>query len=517
MPRSGLLLLAVAALAAAACDSPSGADGRACGGGTIDLQVGEAADLVEGADCDLGNRAGAEYALAYVDGRAIAQAESGPETYTADGSYTTTVTGLLGDAAAAQSRGPARARASTAPAEADWVVLPSGGPRAYLGASGGEDGWSVGELVTITDPCTVAASCGQLPVRLARVHRVYHGWLVVAAVEGEVGAALAPMLELLDQAAPIVNQHTLPLLRSAFTDGAFAVSSPGTGQMFVLLEGDNSTYAARAFSLLTQGGQPVSWISMEPFTERDVARTASLVSHELTHAYQFAYMVATRSAGVQNVSLGAGVWGVEGGANLVSYESTRRAAGVPLAGNYDFRNPGGGVMERYYAFRAQPGNGEVTAGYDSGMGFFRDLVIRRVQRGEAVDAAVREVSRGVVEGWYGIDRYGSRRPGLTARMRERIAGWEARDALLTWALSHAGDDLTSSAVYQDAASLRAWESAEPEYGWFPEAVLEGSGTVNGQTLNGSPGYFIIRNTGAGVKVRVSASVPGVQWRVLRIR
>lgn len=512
----GCLFPLIAAGALAACDSPSGAGGRECGGSAMDLQPGEAANLVEGADCDLGSHAGAEYALAYVDGRAIAQAETSPEPTTTEGSYTTTVTGLLG-AAGAQSRGPAPARAAAPHAEADWIILPAGGPRAYVGASGGEDGWSVGEVVTITDPCAPGSPCTQLPVRPARVHRVYHGWLAVAAVEAEVGAALTPMLDLLDQAAPIVHQHTLPLLRSVFTDGALAVSSPGTGQVFVLLEGDNSTATARAFSRLTPDGQPITWISIEPSTGSDVARAASLVSHELTHAYQFAYMVATRAAGVQNASTGAAVWGVEGGANLISYESTRRAAGLPLAGNYDFRSPGSSVTERLYALRAQPANGEITAGYEAGMGFFRDLVIRRVQRGEGVDAAVREVSRGVVEGWFGIDRHGSRRPGLTARMRERIGGWEPRDGLLTWALSHAADDLTSSAVYQDHASLRAWQSAEPEYGWFPEAVLQGSGTASGQTRNGSPGCFILRNRGAGVKVRVSASVPGVQWRVLRIR
>lgn len=512
-----LLSLIAFSMFFAACDSPAGAGERACGG-VLELDVGQAADLPEGQDCDLGRVAGAEYALAYVDGRAIALAETGQEPYRPDNErYSVTVTDLLSGGARSSLHRATRHQPPVHRDAPDWTIVPTDGPRTYSGATGGEDGWTVGEAITVIDPCPQAGGCTEPSTRAASVVRVYDGWLTVAAVQGEVPAELAGMLELLDQAVPLVRQHALPLLRSAYTDGRLAVSRPGGGQLLVLLEGDNSTFAGRAFSWLEED-VPVSWISLEPFAGVELAPLASLLTHEITHAFQFAYMAGTRSAGVQQTPSGTGLWGVEGGANFISYEFIRRAGDMPLAGNYDFHAPGPDFLARYYAWRAQPGFGELTAGYDHAMGFFRDLVIRRVQRGESVDAAVREVSRGGIEGWFGVDQAGSRRRGLTARMRERIGGWEPRDALLTWALSHAGDDLTDNPLYQDRASLRVWNSAEVDYGWFPEAVLQGGeGSVSGETLFGSPGYFLLRDTGAGVSVRLTAGVPGVQWRVLRIR
>lgn len=516
--RSSVSSLIAFSMFLAACDSPAGAGERACGG-VLELDLGEAADLPEGEDCDLGRVAGAEYALAYVDGRAIALAETGQEPYRFNNErYSVTVTDLLsGGARTSRVPLPTRPDPPVHRDAPDWTIFPSDGPRTYSGATGGEDGWTVGEAITVLDPCAPGSGCGERPTRAATVVRVYDGWLTVAAVQGEVSAELAGMLELLDQALPLVRQHALPLLRSAYTDGRMAVSRPGGAQLLVLLEGDHSTFAGRAFSWLEENAA-VSWISLEPFAGVELAALASLLTHEIAHAFQFAHMAATRPAGEQQVPTGTGLWGVEGGANFISYEFIRRAGGMPLAGNYDFHNPASDFLAQYYAWRAQPGLGELTAGYDHAMGFLRDLVIRRVQRGESVDAAVREVSRGAIEGWFGVDQVGSRRTGLTARMRDRIGGWEARDALLTWALSHAGDDLTDNPLYQDRASLRVWNSAEVDYGWFPKAVLQGGeGSVTGETLFGSPGYFLLRDTGAGVSVRLTASVPGVQWRVLRIR
>ncbi len=516
--KPSLAPLVAAALVLAACDSPSESEARGCGGKTLVLGVGQAADLPSGEDCDLGQQSGAEYALAYVDGRGIALAETGAEPYRPSTEpYSVTVTDLLaGGARSVRASLQASPRAQAA--APDWSVVAADGPRAFTGATGGDDGWTLGETLTITDPCPQGSACPQPPTRSARVVRVYPSSLVVAAVESELGAGLAPMLAVLDEAMPIVTTHALPLMKSIYTDGAPAVSSATGGQMLVLLEGDNSGVAARTFGRWEEDGSSTSWISIEPFPGQNAAWAASLVSHELTHAYQLAYTARTRSPGKEVNAMGAAVWGVEGGANLVSYEVIRRAAGKPLAGNADFRAPGSGMLEQFLAYRAQPGDGHMTMGYDAGAGFFRDLVIRRVQGGEGENGAVRAVSLGALDGWWGLDPAGSRRTGLTARMRERIGGWEPKDALLTWALSHAGDDLTDNPVFQDRAWLRVWASAEPDYGWFPEAVLQGgAGSVTGQTMYGNPGYFLLRDTGAGMSIRVSASAPGVQWRVLRIR
>ena len=508
-------LTAAAVLLVACKDSPSSSNARECGGEPRRLAVGEALDVRADAKCDLGREAGAEYALAYFDARVVQGSRTAPEPYHSTATYVVTVEDLI--SGAVQQVAPRAAgvdRAALAAGARDWTVAPAGAPGQYRGASGGEDGWTVGEAVTVSSDCQVSPC----HTRSARVVRVYDGGMVVAAVESEVAGELPGMLELLDQAAPVVAQHALPLLKSVYTDGAPAASAVGGSQIFILLEADHTRSSGHAYARPSLGGDPLTFISIEPLTGFNVPRTVSLVSHELAHAYQFTHMMRTRSQGIHAAGMGVARWGVEGGANLLSYETIRRAAGMPLAGNHDFRNPGATPFQRYHAVRAQHGDGELTGGYEAANGFLRDLVIRRVQAGEAVDDAVREVSRGAVEGWFGIDVYGSRRQGLTQRMQARISGWEPVEAALTWTLSHAGDDRTNNPLYQDRAWLQIWRLAEDGYGWAPHAVLQGgqSGYAAVRAY-GSPGYFYLHDTGAGVSFRVTATVENVRWRVLRVK
>lgn len=77
------------------------------------------------------------------------------------------------------------------------------------------------------------------------------------------------------------------------------------------------------------------------------------------------------------------------------------------------------------------------------------------------------------------------------------------------------------AGYQDPVSLRTWDVRPGEYGWHPDGVLEGGSgaAVTAVCACGSPGYSYLRDTGAGVRVRLSSSVRGREcagW-VMRIR
>ena len=148
----------------------------------------------------------------------------------------------------------------------------------------------------------------------------------------------------------------------------------------------------------------------------------------------------------------------------------------------------------------------------------------RLERaGEPRGTALRAGSRGAIEGWSGRDAYGSARPGMVSRMRAALGpAWHPGDALLTWALSVVGDDRNPTTLYQDPVSLRVWDVRPGEaYGWHPDGALEGGSgaTVTGVSAYGSPGYSYLRDTGAGVRVRLSSSVPreGMRWMVMRVR
>jgi hypothetical protein len=265
-----------------------------------------------------------------------------------------------------------------------------------------------------------------------------------------------------------------------------------------------------------------NWLTFRLFnaTFNDVDMT-TLVTHEVTHSFQRIYMTTTRAPDGPRPASGAALWGVEGGANLTSYEVLRQLAGVGFDDNFDWKTGLGTNPARgYYSLRAQPGVGSFTEAYDNSMGFMRDLVIRRMDRGESLGDALREVSRGVIEGWHGYDHVGGRRKGLTGRMRERLGSdWNPADAMLTWGMSHAADDLTPSPLYQDGASLRVSQYESPtQYGWHPSAVLSGAPqTATATRRYGSPGYMYLQDSGGGVRLAARSATDGVRWLFLRIR
>jgi hypothetical protein len=471
------------------------------------LQVGQAADSGQGEGCRLRAAAGAEYALAVLDARAILSAISARER--GFPSYDATV-GLSAAAPPLAPRSSSASREEGAPYPLEILYsqvdeLPEGHPARRA------DPWSLGEQFPLYD----AARQTTVP---ARVVRVYPDGLVAAWVEGEAADQLEPFLDQLDYAVATVRQHAIPLLRNTFVP-RLPVTSTGAGQYLMILRTDPSV-RGRAYGV-ARGDSVLSWILLNVDVTAGPVSLASLLAHEMTHTYQMMYMRDTRPLGVASSSVGTSFWAVEGGANLISYEMIRRVAGAALDGNFDWRAAPGDPVRQFYALRAQPAFGEFTNGYDNSMGFLRDLVIRRVVAGEALDAAVREVSRGAVEGWYGFDAWGPGRAGLTARMRERLGStWDPIDAMLDWTLSHAADDLTEHPVYQDRASLRVWDIPEGHpVGWRPAAVLSEGGqrAVTFSRPGGSPHYLYLRDAGEGVGFVISGTTPELRWRLIRTR
>lgn len=522
--RSPALLPALLLLALAACG-----DGEGGGGGPVEpppaeppretcaavvrLAVGEAAPLSADEQgrvrCRVDGGDGAEFAVAFVDTRAARKAQTGPEGYgEAFGPYVVSVsTGGLspqttrGGAGAAGGSTPEphllRAEMAAAPPEAAGVLR--------------DRPWTVGERFALYDGLPRAP-------RTARVLRIYDGHFVVAWFEGDNEALLPRYLERLDSAWAGMRSHALPLMGAAYSED-LPRTSPGSGQFLVVLRaegrGDAWGWVAADRSL---GGEPRLWAELKVM-DLGALRLLELLSHEMAHAFQALYMFRTRPVGFTDSAAGATFWATEGGADLVSFETVRRLAGAGLTQNFDARAPGTAEPARRLAQWAHPAGGVLSDGYASAAGFLRTLAARRALAGESPDPAVGEVLRGAAEGWHGTDSYGARRQGLTERMRALLGTeWTPEEALLDWALSHAADDRTASARYQDPTFLRAGEAPPFGHSWQPMARMSGNGTEMASTTRGygSPHFLLLSGQGEMV-LSAAADVPGVRWKVLRVR
>jgi len=496
-----------------------------CGSTAVSVSVGMSVRPAAGSlTCRLAAEAGAEYALAVLDPGAIDAAALTWEYALSDYVVTLTVGGA--PAGAAPSLNAQSVAASEAQPASDVVEVEHTGDPLDSPAERDRP-WTVGEQFRILDPYLGT-------YQSARVLRIYDGTFVVAWFEQGDPTRLAQWLPRLDSAFPVVREHAFPLLRGTFAD-AVPRTSTRSGQYLVLLRDslvrDGVGYVGLAHAEAV-GDTAFTWIELKVDTAYQTTGLASLLAHEMTHSFQRMYTHATRGVRASSIT-GATLWGVEGGANLLSYETVRRYAGLPLDGNYDWRAPDAGAAARHVALRAQPATGEFTAGYDNAMGFLRRLVIQSAHSGSTVDAAVRTVARGAVEGWYGYDGI-THRAGLVSRMRALLGyRWDPVEALLDWTLSHAADDLTDNPEFQDRTSLRVWDIPDGTTGWRASATLTSAQASQARVERryGSPFFAYLLDGGNGITLGITAyrnlegdQIPSpppqpidIRWKLVRIR
>lgn len=500
---------AAVALSLAACaDSPSAADG--CGR-PLRLEVGQAVDVQPTAECPLRAEGGAEYVLAYYDARFALGAQTQPEPYVgagADERFTLVVQDVAGGARASVAPSmtflaapavPAHVRVSAGGGAGQVRSIPAGGP------------WSVGDQIPLIRPdCT--ASC--TPYTSARVASVFDGWLVLA-VNPSLGGDTERVVQLFNQAAPLLRQHGLPLMHAAFT-AERPVTTPESGQLVVVFEADVTPGGGETHIEIRPEGTATHWIRLEHTPELDLGHMLWLLAHEIAHTFQYEFLARNPPASGVRGDRGGARWGIEGGATLVDTETLRRAAGVPLQGNVDFGATPRSPVEAALFGNGYSRGGILTYGYYSSAPFLRDLALRRMERGDEMDVAFREVLRGAVEGWHGVGSE-SRRTGMAERMRGRLPGWEPVDAVLTWTLSTAADDRLASTVYRDPTWLRAgdWELAGR--GWAPDRVITaGSGeTQYTSRPPGSTGYLLVRSPASTLSLLLTAPET-LRWKLLRV-
>jgi hypothetical protein len=492
----------------AGCDgSPSDAAARECGEGAMRLDVGQAVDVPLDEMCDLRPADGARYALAFYDAQLATLAETRDEPYNGVEERTafTVIEGDGTEAGGSFDAVPLPAPAAQSP---DYRVLAGASPRTSI-ETGTAGPWREGETMELGAPI-----CPQTCT--SRVARVLDGWLVFAVEDATLGADAARAVAMFDAAAPLFRQHALPMLEQVLTPHR-PVTSLAAGQLVVLFRGNVSGVAGLAYSRLALEGN-THVIQMELEEEYDEGTLLSVLVHEVAHTFQFEF--ASRDApvpGAQN-EFGRTRWGVEGGATLASLEALRRATGRAWDGNVDFRAAPGSVWEKRLFFQSSLAGGSLVSGYGASASLLDHLAARRTAAGDPHDVALREVLRGAMEGWYGHVEDAPSRQGMTNRMRARIPSWNPVDAVLTWTLAAGGDDLVTDPAYQHPAWLRVGDvGPETDMGWMPYRTLDGGSNrlLRFNRPGGSSGWLLLRDTGAGVRVRVG-SIPSVRWRLLRI-
>jgi hypothetical protein len=345
--------------------------------------------------------------------------------------------------------------------------------------------------------------------RGTRALRQYDGGrLVVLLADGGAEAPSADWFAGLDSAMLWLHADGLPVLRRTLHDWT-PVTSPAAGQFYVVLDPTLRAFGvsglASSYQLMDGVAGVPTMVFVDPGAVRTAAATYTLLAHELTHAFQYQYL---RAAAPGDLWTYRTQWAQEGTADLVAYELLRRHVGLPLLGNAEWGpvgTDGPGLLAGLLYV-----NGRFRDGYRQSASFLFDLYARRVRGGEPLDAALRDVTRGALDSWHGVQ---PGRPGLVARMTGAIgAPWDPVDALLTWTLSQAVDDRTSNPRFQNAMFRQAWRRPPRLTTWEPLATLgDGAGPVRVRQQGGGGGYLLV----GGATLQVTSSVPSLHWMLVR--
>ncbi|HEX6747385.1 MAG TPA: hypothetical protein VF092_08880 [Longimicrobium sp.] len=520
--------LCLAALPLAACGDSGGVSSSAPTGpsaaaacapsATVDLQPGQTMALTaaQAACFRLAPYAGARYALAGFDARAIDAARGGPEPSVSDQPVY-----VVGDGSGAAPVATANAD-RLADAAPDLRIRADAAPDALSPFSRATP-WKEGERFPIRRVDTGE----QVTARVVRVMGRYAFALVEADAEGHTGRFIDDTEKAMEF---ILGQGEAALDR--VWGGGRPVTSAGSGQMLVVYTAWNVDQGAgSAATYAAQDGSGIGtylWLNLnvrpgvrDSYALMDVPSfRLKVLAHEFTHAWQMRYAYETQPAGARTVAFGP-AWAMEGTADLVAMDLVRRSLGVGLTSNWSWQSrfsaPNAGVT---YALQPADTRGRLSRGYYDAASFLQDVQVRMARRGMTSDDALAQVARGAVEGWFGIDAAGVRRQGLAERVRAVLgSAWDPADAVLLWTLTQAADDQTdapelSNPVYDHAAdpdNANAWKPATDEVQAgrsFAYEVTRGAGTS----------FFVrMKDGGEGGTVSLRATIDGTRWMVARLK
>jgi hypothetical protein len=364
--------------------------------------------------------------------------------------------------------------------------------------------WVLGEQFTVRSAASPTGSA------IATVTMVSaDGRYVVAEVPGGDPADTEAFRASLREAFPLVMQHAIPLYRRLF--GREPLTSTGSGQMLVLY----GPYAhGRVAGGCCFGDVGLShYVVLGVGLRRPVYDMVQLLAHEYAHVWALRWFYETRPAG--GSVFDGYLWAGEGVADLLSYEVSRRLAGLAFTPNIisSTLEQGQGIARSWgFEFNA---TGNLFAGYHETSGFLRHLVYQLTTRGVALEEALALVARHAHEGWFGIDMNGRQRTGLAGALSTAFgAAWDPALGVLQWMLAQAADDVSSvptlqNPFFRDVASVIAG-------GWCLGA---GTGRTQLQVtlpFAGTHAVRIVDRPGGATFAGTSVGVP-LRWAIARIR
>jgi len=459
---------------------------------------------------------GAEYLLLFADTRlitaAVTQVENDALRFT---SFPLEV-GAVGGPPALKSQGGRSVRIPTeAPGDVWRRPPPPPPPPSNLEADDyfrtpRTTPWAVGDGITID-----LVDNGVFLQPHGRIVKVSAGGrLAVAVLDRDDPYGVEARLHI-DAALAVVEDVTLPLLNGAFPLPRPPETTPGTGQVLMVVAGlDGEPVAGAAINDWILFAGPFVRASGVPIEIQPLD-----AAHEMAHVYQFAH-ISTLCTGLGICQDGPrSNWGMEGGAEYLAQESIRLSKGIRenandqtplfLYGSYSF-----------FGCCAAVGTGAAFGyGYGGASWFVRDLVTRLRSQGVDFATAVGAVSRGAVEGWYGQLVFGGVWPGggLSARLAPYFgANWDIVQIFLHGAASFALDDrVSATSGFGVPATLNSWQDliSGPEV-----RLMAGSGDrVVTQPAGTSFAWVLLDDRFLGGVYSFTTGAPDVQWLLVRVR
>lgn len=509
MTSRRLLALISASATLAACQNAAGpvtSAAATCNASvSLDLAPGQTRVLSEAeARCFSLSASGAEYVLAGFDARAVEASAKGPfagglsePSYTIGDGAGAARNLVASDGKAAALPGDLRLNTSAAPGDAYARATP----------------WVAGERFSVRP----MVGTGTVPAKVVKVAGRY----VLAVIESDADGA-GRMLEQAETALEFLAAQGTPVLRQTLGEAA-PVTSPGSGQLLILAAAWNPEQGAGA--TWTQedaaGARSMVWLNTNLRPGRGdgyemydhASYRLKVLAHELAHAWQVQYLRGAH--GASHSAPGSAAWSIEGGADFVAMDLVRRYLGVGLTANWawqDHLDPReSGVI---YALEPADARGRLPWGYYDAASLLRDLQVRLMNAGLSADAAMAEVARGAVEGWYGDDGEGGACHGLVERVRTHLgAAWDPAEAVLTWTLTQAADDRTGNRALNNPVYRKVGDRGAA-YGWKPSAEVKAGRVGSSSFTQVSGGSFFVQVTGAGT-VSAASNTPGVRWMIAR--
>ena len=345
----------------------------------------------------------------------------------------------------------------------------------------------------------------------------------------------------LDTVMTFIDNEGLPILKAALGE-AHPYTSVDADQLLILLSQFYSLDEGITSS--SQFGDVVeSLIDINVRVLSSTNYALYIFGHEIAHAWQSRYHLETRNSPT-GLSGAGDNWAQEGGATFLGYELVRHRIGIGLLDNWEWYPLIWRVNDesRQYGFEVAHANGYFLEGYEASASFIRDLVTRLVVAGVSYETAIANVSRGVIEGWWGVDLFGNVRTGLTQRMRSLLdPEWHPVEAVLVWTASQALDERLESEIFTNRAFKHVADVEEvyfpncsggTGYGWHTQGWLitgRGVGTENTCFLKNTTAlvgtldrgmlstfmYILDDNVGGTYQLSGEAEMP--EWMLVRYR